>query len=586
MRKGDRRMALSQDVKQERDLYVAFAFAGADLLLEVGADGRVVFAIGAAMSLLGRPARLLAGLPMVELFHEPDRPRILRALDRIAGGARLRHLLVRGLRHQGAPVPLALSGYRHPDRPDALLLVLSFAASLMRNIPSQPDGELLGPAQFSALAGRLLNEGGGPGDAAYQLTLLELPALEDLRSRAGNDAVEAFIAEMKDYLRTVSVGGEAAGDLGNNRYGVVHETQVSTGEIEDVVAELARTTADIPDFAAAVSSLNLDARDLSMEEAANALVYTVTRFGREGGMTLRRLETDVQPRLSATVAQIRSIKAMIASGDFALHYQPVVDLWTHAIHHFEGLVRFGRSRRSPFETVAFAEDVGIAGQLDEAICLHAFAQMRSGVAAVPAIRVAVNLSGRSLTHPPTARRLLALIRSAADLRGRLMFELTESAEIRDLDSANAVIQEIRAAGHPVCLDDFGAGSAAFHYLRALTVDVVKIDGSYVQDVVRTGRAMPFLKAITQLCRDLKVSTVAEHVEDEETANLLRILNVNYGQGWYFGKALLPRRLEANQHQAWQTGNWRWRKGLLFFHPAGSPPAALPAAAPAPEGSNR
>ena len=116
-----------------------------------------------------------------------------------------------------------------------------------------------------------------------------------------------------------------------------------------------------------------------------------------------------------------------------------------------------------------------------------------------------------------------------------MFEITESAQISDLEMANRFIQGLRKAGHQVCLDDFGAGSAALKYLHSLEVDVVKIDGQYIRSALTTNRYRAFLKAIVGLCRDLSISTVAEMVEDARCVEMLKVCRVEYAQGYMFGR---------------------------------------------------
>ena len=149
--------------------------------------------------------------------------------------------------------------------------------------------------------------------------------------------------------------------------------------------------------------------------------------------------------------------------------------------------------------------------------------------------VAVNISGRSLGSAEFIAEFFALLTAHPWAAGRLLFELTESSTISDLERTNRVIQALRRLGHPVCLDDFGAGEAAFRYLRGLEVDIVKIDGSYVRDALRQARDRYFLKSIAGLCRDLGIHTVGEMVENEETAELLRRCGVRFGQGFLFGR---------------------------------------------------
>src|SRR5512145_168560 len=212
-------MSAAGDINRSRDLYVAFAFAAADLLVEVEEDGRIGFAVGAAMALAGRPARLLSGLPLVELFIPEDAERIIRALSRIDRGDRVRHLLLHTPPNDSGHTakPVALSGYRHPQRPRARLLALSHAAAL--DIPAEahdPITGLLDKDGFTDLARRMLNESSAvEPDDAYHLTMLEVPQVEKVRAEAGPLAADEFMAELGDRLRACSVGGDAAGELGD-----------------------------------------------------------------------------------------------------------------------------------------------------------------------------------------------------------------------------------------------------------------------------------------------------------------------------------------------------------------------------------
>ncbi|ARJ67407.1 signal transduction protein [Magnetospirillum sp. ME-1] len=546
-----------------QEAYVAFAFAAADLLMEADHSGRIIFAIGASMSLVGRPARLLASMTLPELIRPEDQSRVKNALKRMAKGDRVRHTLLHVTLPGGGSTPVALSGYPHPDHEGRLLLVLTHSGTLMSPTVRQKDTGLLGREGFEALAGDLIKESAKDGDESYRMTLLDLPELAELRSKVGAEATADFISRFTDYLRQCSVGGGAAADLGNSKYGLIHGPEVTAGEIETAISGLAQQVMGAP-MNPETASVSIDGGGISAQEATSALIYTLNRFTTDSGATIHELSAMARPTLSQTVTKMREVKETIGKGDFQLHFQPIVDLWSNAVHHFECLVRFGDSGNSPYSTVVFAEDTGLVGELDLAICARAIEFMRQGVGSEPSLRFAVNLSGRSLSSPSMAARLLQMIHAASDLRGRLLFEVTESSAIVDLVAANAVIQEIRGRGHPVGIDDFGAGAAAFHYLRGLKVDHVKIDGSYVREAAGKGESLPFLRAITQLCRELRVATIAEHIEDEATANLLRVYNVRYGQGYYFGKPMRPSSKLHGTKAPWATPLTQWRNGLLFF----------------------
>jgi len=121
------------------------------------------------------------------------------------------------------------------------------------------------------------------------------------------------------------------------------------------------------------------------------------------------------------------------------------------------------------------------------------------------------------------------------VRGQLMFEVTESSKITDLPAVNAFLQRLRRAGHKVCLDDFGSGAAAFQYLRALQVDVVKIDGGYVKNACATPEGKRFLMAMAGLLRELGITTIAEMVEDEKHLEVIKDCGFRFGQGYLFGR---------------------------------------------------
>ncbi|CAA7623216.1 Predicted signal transduction protein containing a membrane domain [Candidatus Terasakiella magnetica] len=546
-----------------QEAYVAFAFAAADLLMEVAHDGRIIFAIGASMSLVGRPARLLAAMYLQDLFRPEDRSRSVNAITRMGAGERVRHILLHVAMPNGLTVPVALSGYPHPDHEGRILLVLTHSGTIMSPTVRRHDGGMLDRGGFETLAENLIKESAKDPDDSYRMTLLDMPELTELRTKAGAEATADFISRFTDYLRQCSVGGDAAADLGNSKFGLIHGPEILAEDIGHAITGLARSVVGMP-LTAETASLTFNSSGISPHEATSALIYTLNRFSSDGAATIQELSKMAQPSLSLTVSKMREVKQTIGRGEFQLYFQPIVDLWSNAVHHFECLVRFGDAGTSPYNTVVFAEDTGLVGELDLAICARAIEFMRDGKGNDPTLRFAVNLSGRTLSSPSLAARLLRLIHGAADLRGRLLFELTESATIDDLVAVNTVIQEIRAGGHPVGIDDFGAGAAAFHYLRSLKVDHVKIDGSYVREAASNGDSLPFLRAMTQLCRELKIATVAEHIEDEATANLLRVYNVRYGQGYFFGKPMQPSERQSNLRTSWITPMTQWRNGLLFF----------------------
>ena len=252
-----------------------------------------------------------------------------------------------------------------------------------------------------------------------------------------------------------------------------------------------------------------------------------------------------------TVDRISQVRSSISKERLNIVFQPVVALGDRRLHHFEVLSRF-EGERSPAELVQFAEGVGMIEELDLTVCQSVLAYMDAWQEGSE-LRLAVNLSGRSLGSDAFIAALQALLKPRSD-QDQLLFEITETTEIADLPRAQRVIQDLRRSGHKVCLDDFGAGAASFPYLQALTIDFVKIDGAYIGRMLDTVRDHAILKAMVGLCGDLKVATIAEMIETQAQAERLTRLGVKYGQGFLFGRpapspaipGALPRKSAATR----------------------------------------
>jgi EAL domain-containing protein (putative c-di-GMP-specific phosphodiesterase class I) len=228
----------------------------------------------------------------------------------------------------------------------------------------------------------------------------------------------------------------------------------------------------------------------------------------------------------------RALAEMIERGRFAVVYQPVVRLVDRRVHHYEALLRPlpdpGNPAANPQEFVTLVEAVGLSVELDLAVLRRALGALRQGRE-----RIAVNVSGLSIADPRFEARVLRKLAGIGS--GRLLIELTETAEIEDLATVAARVARIRAAGVPICLDDFGAGNASFRYLRDLRVDFVKIDGAYVRAAAGSDQGRAFVRSMRDLAVASGAQTIAELIETEADAALMQDLGVDFGQGWLFGR---------------------------------------------------
>jgi EAL domain-containing protein (putative c-di-GMP-specific phosphodiesterase class I)/GGDEF domain-containing protein len=529
-------------LRAERDRFVALAFCASDILLELDNELKIVFAAGATAALLGIQPESLFGRSFVEFVVPADRPWIGKTLESATAGERIRNL---GLRLEGAfgETSMTLTGYQNPDMGHRYYIALhvpSLSASAS-NVPvslaATPSGLPDGQA-FAETAGARMAKLGSASDM-YKLTLMRLDGLVQLEERLENETRTRLLTQVAGMMRAASLGGDSAGQLDGESFSFIHATDFDTKQLAERVRALAAALdPDGEGVNPSTALVDLDARDMNREEAAKACLYVFDRYvaAPEGELEIKSLSAGLSGLIGDTVDRVQHFRNIVRDANFNMAFQPVVDLATRQTRHFEVLARFTDPGQSnTYQVITFAERTGLICDFDLAMCTKVLTWLEAERAAGHDHRVAVNLSGRSIGSPAFVDALHRLLANYPTLRSNLLFEITESARIQDLDVVSNIVRGFREAGHRVCLDDFGAGASAFHYLRALEVDVVKIDGIYVRDALKTGKGQSFLKAMAGLCNDLGIATVAEMVESTNALAFLRACGVAYGQGYLFGR---------------------------------------------------
>lgn len=528
-------------LKEQRDRFIAFAFAGAEVLIELNDAGIILYAAGTTMPLFGMDAGTMTGRPLYDLIDIGEQDLVDELLRRIASAGRLDRVSVT-FRPPGHDAFRGMvSGIAFPERPGQRYLTVSRAHGSAGSADRPDEGEAVArtSADFAAMAERRMKEAHQFGEEV-QMTLIDL-ADARLDERLDPEAAGKFVHGVESYLRAWSVGGNSIGVLENNRFGIIHDKTLAPGQMESRISEIASLFDASGGIEVTASTLHLDRGTLSQDDLSKALVYTINQYVQQGGeaFAVQSLTESYGAALDETLVKVNAFRQTIASDNFVLVYQPIVDLRAWQVHHYEALARMMQGDRLflPAHFIGFAEDFGVVNELDLLVVRKAIETLRASTILRRKAEVAVNLSGRSLSSDGFVQQLLLLLVESRDVLPRLMFEVTESAELRDLERANRVLQKLRSFGCQISIDDFGAGAAAFQYLKALQVDYVKIDGSYILDAFKTRHGKPFLKAIANLCQDMGIQTIGEMVEDARTMWLLRDVGVQYGQGYYFGRPM-------------------------------------------------
>ena len=536
------------DLKQQRDMFLAFSFAAADLFLEVSGEGEVVFALGAAMGLTGIKDKSLLGKQWLDIFCEADRG-LLRGMRAKANpGQRAGPLPVTMDEKLCGGAKAIVCGIKMPDS-KSFYLTIGFTGELMQKLADSLRGEMAGDLlnkdSFIKTATSVIETAQSLG-GNLEMTLLDIADAAKVKNKVGDEVWNKFHDAATAFLLSSSADGQTAGEIGEGRYSVVHDKSVDSQSLRTRLQDISKQ-ADPEGKGFKITSKNIaaDLSSLSEREAMKALIYTINEFERKGtALSIETLNSGIKTYAAANAQKIQQFKGIIERLDFDFHYQPIVDFRTKDVAHFEMLARF-KGGDSTQEWMIFGEDVGLAADFDIAVCERAINYLlyKGGVTRK---KFAVNLSGQSMQNEQFFRTLLAKLTANKGLSERLIFEITESNLMTELDMVNRFIKTLQAQGFKVCLDDFGAGAASFQYLQKLHVDYVKIDGQYTSRLLGSSRDAVMIKNLNKMCEDLNVQVVVEQIEKKEQYEKLRELGIKLGQGYYFGHPLPKPDYDASR----------------------------------------
>ena len=235
-----------------------------------------------------------------------------------------------------------------------------------------------------------------------------------------------------------------------------------------------------------------------------------------------------------SVAITEEVQAALKEDRLLLAFQPVVSAKDHSVDHYECLLRLKRLDGSLMVAGAFVpvvEQSGLMRLIDRRALELAVGEMMQH----PTVKLAINISGLTSSDRTWLRALHAMVKGRRDVATRLIVEITETVAVQDIEETARFVSAVRELGCKVALDDFGAGYTSFRHLKALSVDCVKIDGSFVKGLAENVDNQLFIRTLLGLASGFGLSTVAECVETAADAALLSKRGVDLLQGYYFGR---------------------------------------------------
>jgi diguanylate cyclase (GGDEF)-like protein len=274
-------------------------------------------------------------------------------------------------------------------------------------------------------------------------------------------------------------------------------------------------------------------------KAADMALYLAKGDGRG---THRFFEREMDKRLQARRALELDLRKAMTNGEFEVHYQPIVDIQTGKVSSFEALIRWNHPERgniSPAQFIPLAEETGLIVPIGEWVmrtaCMHAAKWPQE-------ISVAVNLSAVQLK----GKNLLQLTLNSLAMSGlapsRLDLEITESVLLQDEANTTALLHQLRDIGAQISMDDFGTGYSSLAYLRNFPFDKIKIDRSFVRDMLVRKDCQAIIRAVVGLARSLRIKTVIEGIETKEQLETAKAEGCNEAQGFFYSKAMPEREI--------------------------------------------
>jgi diguanylate cyclase (GGDEF)-like protein len=378
--------------------------------------------------------------------------------------------------------------------------------------------------------------------------LIGIDHLARINHAFGFDVADAVISEVARRIRVRLRGGDVLGRFSGNKFGLI----LKNCTVDDMNVAAERFLAGMRDevvptksgpvsVTGSIGAVSVPRYARSAEEAINRAheVLDGAKRGRTGSFAVWRphVERDAQRRVNIRVTN--EIVTALNERRIVAAYEPVVTATARQNAFYECLVRMeqddGRVLLAP-DIVPVAERLGLIRLVDHRVLELVIAEL----AASPSVELSLNISPETTTDPNWWAALESLTQAHPGVAERLIVEITETVAIPDIDELRGFVTGLKNFGSRIAIDDFGAGYTSFRNLRKLGVDIVKIDGAFVQNIARSADDRAFVQTLIDLARRLNIKTVAEWVQDEETASLLAEWGCDYIQGRLIGLAAAER----------------------------------------------
>lgn len=378
---------------------------------------------------------------------------------------------------------------------------------------------------------------------AFSLIMIDLDNFKYINDTFGHPVGDLVLKELSVLLSSDLRRGDLLARLGGDEFALVlPETPAAMGlQVANKLHQMLREREfELPvgkiRVTGSFSMVSYPDDGKSKEEiyaAMDVVLYKAKHHGKNQVMT-------AEPGQERTMMHIFRhgdlLRQALREGRVEAFLQPIVDVNSKVVVAYEALARLrdGDKVLEAHEFIEVAEELGMVQEVDRIVFHNAMSQLQEIVKERPDIRMFFNLSARSFSDLGWMRSIPAMVQQQGVACENIVLEITEREALPHLTEVKEVIDQLRQYKIAFALDDFGSGFSSFLYLKFLAVDYVKIEGSFVRQIALDDRDRIMVQHIHQMAKEFGLKTVAEFVEDEETAKILADMGVDLAQGFYYG----------------------------------------------------
>lgn len=542
-----------------------------ETILDSAAEGIITFdALGAIQgfnraseNLFGKSETEVIGRSINELFSptphqagEPDRETfLLSQLHRLIG----REEETNGLYKDGSVFPVALKitpmMLGGQQLYVGLVANISERKAMVENLRKMAEHDgltgLYNRSSFQAELERVIARTGRSEKVSSALLYIDLDNFKYVNDTLGHAAGDRLLIEVSAILLNRARSSDLVARFGGDEFTVLlYDTSPDNAvRVAESFRELLgnhvfnhageRITVSCSIGVTAILPAHTSAEAVLSQ--ADLACHLAKRSGRNRVHQFEMADGDNLKTMTADMGWSRLIREAIENDRFVLAAQPIVDVRTRAVALYEILVRLrgpGDEILAPTGFLPTAERFGLAPEIDRWVIRHAVNALARLRATQPGLRFSINLSAQTLMDLGVCDFIVDCLKASGLDPGSLLFEVTETAAIADMNAAVSFLSRLQTIGCQTALDDFGSGMASFAYLKDLPVDCVKIDGRFVKKLATSSVDQAMVKAMNEIAHALGKRTVAEFVEDEASLRLLAEFGVDYAQGYHLGRPTL------------------------------------------------